>query len=179
MTPVANQFALDIDKIRKDARAHLDKGPVTNEYGTDVDAVIDVLNQVVATEIVCYLRYTQHSIVATGIDRAQVAAEFTEHAGEEREHAEKAAERISQLGGVPDFSPEALKRSHTDYVAPDEADLKGMLEENLVAERIVISSYQEIVRWLGDDDPTTRRLMESILEQEEEHADDLLDLLGG
>jgi bacterioferritin len=176
---VPNQFALDIEKIRQDSRDHMDDGPVTKDYGMDVDAVVDVLNQVVATEIVCWLRYTQHSIQATGIDRAQVAAEFTEHAAEEREHAEKAAERISQLGGIPDFSPEALKRSHTDYVVPDEADLKTMLEENLVAERIVISSYQEIIRWLGDGDPTTRRLMESILEQEEEHADDLLDLLGG
>jgi bacterioferritin len=173
-----NQFALDVSKIRDDARKHLDRGPVTADYGSDVESVIDVLNQVLATEIVCYLRYTQNSIVATGIDRAQVAAEFAEHAGEERAHAERAAERISQLGGSPDFSPEGLKRSHTDYTAPDEADLKTMLEENLVAERIVISSYQEIIRWLGDDDPTTRRLMESILEEEEEHADDLLDLLG-
>jgi bacterioferritin len=173
-----NQFALDISKIRKDARAHMAKGPVTGKYGADVKAVIDVLNQVVATEVVCYLRYTQHAIVATGIDRAQVAAEFAEHAAEEREHGERAAERISQLGGTPDFSPEGLKRSHTDYVAVDDSDLKRMLEENLVAERIVISSYQEIIRWLGDSDPTTRRLMESILEQEEEHADDLVDLLG-
>jgi bacterioferritin len=175
---VSNQFALDVEKIRKDARAAMTDGPVTGTYGADAAAVIDVLNQVVATEIVCYLRYTQHSIVATGIDRAQVAAEFTEHAAEERQHAERAAERISQLGGSPDFSPESLARSHTSYVAPDESDLKAMLEENLVAERIVISSYQEIIRWLGEGDPTTRRLMESILAEEEEHADDLLDLLG-
>jgi bacterioferritin len=154
-------------------------GPVTKDYGIDVEAVIDVLNQVVATEIVCYLRYTQHSIVATGIDRAQVAAEFVEHAAEERRHGERAAERISQLGGRPDLSPDALKRSHTDYAVADDADLTKMLEENLVAERIVISSYREIIRWLSDSDPTTRRLMESILEEEEEHADDLVDLLGG
>lgn len=153
-------------------------GPVTKDYGLDVDAVVDVLNQVVATEIVCYLRYTQHSIVATGIDRTQVAAEFTEHAAEERQHAERAAERISQLGGTPDLSPQALSRSDTGYVTCDGSDLQKMIEENLVAERIVISSYQEIIRWVGDGDPTTRRLMESILAEEEEHADDLTDLLG-
>jgi bacterioferritin len=143
-----------------------------------VRAVIDVLNQVVATEIVCWLRYTQHAIVASGIDRAQVAAEFTEHAEEERHHMESAAERISQLGGTPDLSPGGLSKSHTEYVTAEATDLKKMLEENLVAERIVISSYQEIIRWLTDSDPTTRRIMESILEQEEEHADDLNDLLG-
>lgn len=176
---MANQFALDIDKIRTDARESWAKGPVTGAYGREVGAVIEMLNQVVATEIVCWLRYSQNSIVATGIDRAQVAAEFSEHAANEREHMERAAERISQLGGEPDLSPDALKRSHTDYVTADEGDLKKMLQENLVAERIVISSYQEMIRWLGDGDPTTRRLMESILEQEEEHADDLLDLLGG
>lgn len=176
---MTNQFALDIDKIRTDARDSWDQGPVTGRYGRDVTAVVAMLNQVVATEIVCWLRYTQHAIVATGIDRAQVAAEFAEHAAEERDHMQRAAERISQLGGQPDLSPKALGSSHTDYVIADEGDLKKMLEENLVAERIVISSYQEMVRWLGDGDPTTRRLMESILEQEEEHADDLLDLLGG
>lgn len=176
---MVNKFALDIDKIRADARGSWDKGPVTGDYGRDVGSVIDMLNQVVATEIVCWLRYTQHSIVATGIDRAQVSAEFAEHAAEERSHMERAAERISQLGGEPDLSPAALKKSHTDYVIAAEGDLKKMLEENLVAERIVISVYQEMVRWLGDGDPTTRRLLESILEQEEEHADDLLDLLGG
>jgi bacterioferritin len=174
-----NQFALDVSRIRDEARAGMSAGPVTTEYGRDVNAVIDALNQVVATEIVCYLRYTQHSIVATGIDRAQVAAEFAEHATEERAHAERAAERISQLGGQPDLSPDGLKRSHTDYVTAEEADLTTMLRENLVAERIVISSYREIIRWLADGDPTTRRLMESILEEEEEHADDLVDLLGG
>jgi len=175
---VPNQFALDVTRIREQAREQIDRGPVTKDFGADVDAVIDVLNQVVATEIVCYLRYTQHAIVASGIDRAQVAAEFSEHAQEERAHAERAAERISQLGGDPDFSPDALKRSHTDYATAAGNDLKAMLEENLVAERIVIASYREIIRWLGDGDPTTRRLMEGILEEEEEHADDLVDLLG-
>jgi bacterioferritin len=175
---VPNKFALDITKIRDNARAEMAQGAVTADNTADVAAVIEVLNQVVATEIVCWMRYTQHAIAASGIDRAQVAAEFTEHATEERQHMERAAERISQLGGMPDLSPEGLSRSHTDYVVVDGSDLTKMLEENLVAERIVISSYQEIIRWIGDGDPTTRRLMESILEEEEEHADDLNDLLG-
>jgi bacterioferritin len=175
---VPNQFALDITKIRAEARDKMSQGAVTPDNTSDVDAVIDVLNQVVATEIVCWMRYTQHAIAASGINRAQVAAEFTEHAAEERHHMEGAAERISQLGGTPDLSPEGLSKSHTDYVVTEPTDLTRMLEENLVAERIVISSYQEIIRWLGDSDPTTRRLMESILEEEEEHADDLNDLLG-
>lgn len=175
---MANTFALDIDKIRTDARTHMAKGAVTGDNTSDVEAVIDVLNQVVATEIVCWLRYSQHAMVASGIDRAQVAAEFTEHATAERHHMEMAAERINQLGGEPDMSPQGLSKSHTDYTTTEPTDLTRMLEENLVAERIVISAYQEMVRWIGDSDPTTRRLLESILADEEEHADDLNDLLG-
>jgi bacterioferritin len=168
-----------VSKIRDEARHHMDAGPVTEGNTIDVDRLIDVLNDVVATEVVCYLRYSQHAIVATGIDRAQVAAEFSEHATEELQHGMWAAERISQLGGEPDFNPATLaERSHTEYVTVKDADLKRMLTENLVAERIVITSYQEIIRWIGDSDPTTRRLIEKILEQEEEHADDLNDLLG-
>jgi bacterioferritin len=174
-----NQFALDVTKIREDARARMQDGPITGTRQGDTKRVIELLNDVVATEIVCFLRYTQHAITATGIDRAQVAAEFREHAKQEMDHGLRAAERVSQLGGSPDFDPATLiARAHTEYVTTDEADLKRMLEENLVAERIVISSYQEIVRWIGDSDPTTRRLLESILEEEEEHADDILDLLG-
>lgn len=174
-----NQFALDVTRIRDEARQHIEKGPVTESYHADKDRLIDVLNQVVATEMVCYLRYSQHAIAATGMDRAQVADEFKEHAGEELQHGLRAAERVSQLGGSPDFDPTTLaQRSHTEYSTPDQSDLTRMLQENLVAERIVITTYQEIVRWLGDDDPTTRRLMESILAEEEEHADDLNDLLG-
>jgi bacterioferritin len=174
-----NKFEIDIKAIREDARAHMNKGPVTKTYGADRDRLIEVLNEVVATEVVCYLRYAQHAIAATGIDRAQVAAEFTEHAQEELQHGLRAAERISQLGGQPDFDPATLKeRSHTEYVTTEETDLTRMLQENLVAERIVITTYQEIVRWIGESDPTTRRLMEGILEEEEEHADDLTDLLG-
>lgn len=176
---MANQFELDVARIRDEARKQMEDGAVTQTYGADKDRLIEILNQVVATEIVCWLRYSQHAIVASGVDRAQVAAEFTEHAAEEMQHGMRAAERISQLGGDPDFDPATLAaRSHTDYVTTAETDLEKMLQENLVAERIVISTYQEIIRWVGDGDPTTRRLMESILEEEEEHADDLTDLLG-
>lgn len=174
-----NQFAIDVTRIRDDARAKMEAGPVTGTYGADTTRLIEILNDVVATEIVCFLRYSQHAIAATGIDRAQVAAEFKEHARQEMDHGLRAAERISQLGGSPDFDPASLvARAHTEYVTTEENDLKRMLKENLIAERIVISSYQEIIRWIGDSDPTTRRLMESILAEEEEHADDLNDLLG-
>lgn len=174
-----NQFALDVTRIRDDARRQMQEGPVTATYGGDTNPVIDILNQVVATEIVCYLRYTQNAIAAVGIDRAQVASEFQEHAAEELQHGLRAAERINQLGGVPDFDPATLaRRAHTEYSAPESTDLDTMLRENLVAERIVISSYQEIIRWVGTSDPTTRRLLEDILEEEEEHANDLTDLLG-
>jgi bacterioferritin len=176
---VDNQFEIDVTRIRDEARAHMEAGPVTESYEADKDRLIEILNDVVATEIVCFLRYSQHAIAATGIDRAQVAAEFREHAAEEMQHGLRAAERVSQLGGDPNFDPGSLvARSHTEYVTVDEADLNRMLKENLVAERIVITTYQEIIRWIGDSDPTTRRLMESILEEEEEHADDLNDLLG-
>jgi bacterioferritin len=176
---MTDDFVLDVTRIRDEARQRMEKGPVTDSYGLDQERVIGILNDVVATEVVCWLRYTRHAIAAIGIDRAQVAAEFTEHAKEEMQHALRAAERVSQLGGDPDFDPATLaQRAHTDYDTFDDGDLKGMLENNLLAERIVISTYQEIVRWIGDHDPTTRRLLESILEEEEEHADDLVDLLG-
>ncbi|MFD4528878.1 bacterioferritin [Streptomyces sp. NPDC058470] len=174
-----NSFEIDVKKIRDDARAQMDKGPVTQSYEADRERLIEVLNQVVATEIVCYLRYSQHAIAASGIDRAQVAAEFTEHAQQELQHGLWAAERVSQLGGRPDFDPATLhERSHTEYVTTDETDLKRMLQENLIAERIVITTYQEMIRWIDESDPTTRRMLEKILAEEEEHADDLRDLLG-
>ncbi|MES9542013.1 MULTISPECIES: DUF892 family protein [unclassified Actinomadura] len=174
-----SSFSIDVAAIRERARAKMADGPVTEGYGRSAGEVIGVLNDVLATEMVCWMRYAQHAISATGIDRAQVSAEFSEHADEERGHAMRAAERISQLGGQPDFDPKTLaERSHTTYETFDENDLKSMLQENLVAERIVIESYQEIIRWLGDGDVTTRRLMEDILAEEEEHADDLTDLLG-
>ncbi|MEU7107166.1 ferritin-like domain-containing protein [Streptomyces sp. NPDC046215] len=177
---MGDDFVLDTTRIREDARRKMEEGPVTDSYGLDRERVVAVLNDVIATEVVCWLRYTRHAISATGIDRAQVASEFTEHAAQEMQHALRAAERVSQLGGEPDFDPATLaRRAHTDYTTPSPEDLAAMLRDNLLAERIVIAGYQEIVRWLGDGDPTTRRLLESILEEEEEHADDLLDLLGG
>lgn len=176
---MADDFVIDVTRIRDEARKKMEEGPVTETYGSDKERVIGILNDVVATEVVCWMRYTRHAIVATGIDRAQVSAEFTEHAKEEMQHALQAAERISQLGGDPDFDPAKIQeRSHTDYTAPPDGDLKQMLRDNLLAERIVISTYQEMIRWLADKDPTTRRVLENILEEEEEHADDLLDLIG-
>jgi bacterioferritin len=175
---MANQFALDIEQIRRQAREHMDAGAVTPEMETDTTEVIRVLQDVVATEIVCWMRYQRHAISARGINHQAVAQEFTEHALSEQEHALVVAQRISQLGGEPDLSPEHLaERSQTEYRTYDDFDLNGMLKENLVAERIVIQCYDEIVRWLGDRDPTTRRLLERILAEEEEHADDLSSLL--
>jgi bacterioferritin len=178
-SPTTNPFEIDVMRIRDQARCHMEAGAVTVGNKIDIERLIDILNEVVATEVVCYLRYSQHAICASGLNRAQVAAEFEEHAQEERQHGVWAAERISQLGGDPDFNPATLtRRSHTGYVTVEDSDLEQMLRENLVAERIVITSYQEIIRWIGDADPTSRRLMEKILEEEEEHADDLNDLLG-
>jgi bacterioferritin len=175
----ANKFELDVKKIRKEARSHMEAGAVTKTNTTDIKRLTDVLNQVIATEIVCYLRYSQHAQAAAGLSREQVASEFEEHAGDELRHAQWAAERVGQLGGEPDFNPATLtQRSHTEYTTVDDLDLKRMLQENLVAERIVITTYQEIIRWIGDSDPTSRRLLEKILEEEEEHADDLNGLLG-
>ena len=174
-----SSFSVDVAAIRDRARQQMDRGPVTDAYGKDPADVIALLNEVLATEIVCWMRYSRHAISASGIDRAQVSAEFTEHANEERQHAMWAAERIAQLGGDPDFDPATLtKPAHTTYETFADDDLAGMLKENLTAERIVITTYQEIIRWLGSDDPTTRRLMEKILAEEEEHADDIVDLLG-
>jgi bacterioferritin len=172
-------FTADITAIRERARQKMEQGPVTGSYGKDPAEVIAVLNEVVATEIVCWMRYTRHAISATGISRAQVAGEFAEHAESERGHAMRAAERISQLGGEPDLDPATVaQRAHTTYATYADNDLEGMLRDNLTAERVVITTYQEIIRWLGDDDPTTRRLLEDILADEEEHADDIIDLLG-
>jgi bacterioferritin len=175
----AGSFTTDIAAIRERARQKMEQGPVTGSYGKDPKDVIAVLNEVLATEIVCWMRYTRHAISATGLSRAQVSAEFTEHAESERGHAMRAAERISQLGGDPDFDPATIaERAHTTYETYPDEDLEGMLRDNLTAERIVITTYQEMIRWVGDDDPTTRRLLEDILADEEEHADDLIDLLG-
>ncbi|MET4921922.1 ferritin-like domain-containing protein [Streptomyces sp. PSRA5] len=170
------EFLTDIETIRDRARKEIEKGPVTDAYGADVGRVIQVLNEALATEIVCVLRYKRHYYTATGLYAEPVAAEFLEHAGEEQEHADKLAERIVQLGGEPDFNPDTLtKRSHAEYDAS--MDLIEMIKEDLVAERVAIASYTEIAQWLGNGDPTTRRVFEDLLAQEEEHADDLRGLL--
>ncbi|MEE4546605.1 ferritin-like domain-containing protein [Streptomyces sp. V4-01] len=170
------EFLTDIETIRKRARQEIGKGPVTDAYGADLTRVLQVLNEALATEIVCTLRYKRHYFTATGMYSEPVAAEFLEHAKEEQEHADKLATRIVQLGGEPDFDPDTLTtRSHAQYDAS--ADLVTMIEEDLVAERIAVASYTEIVQWLGDGDPTTRRVFEDLLAQEEEHADDLRGLL--
>jgi bacterioferritin len=169
-------FLTDIKTLRERARAEIDKGPVTEAYGADLKRVIEVCNEALATEIVCVLRYKRHYYTATGIHSESVAAEFLEHAADEQRHADLLAERISQLGGAPDFDPARLSvRSHTEYDASP--DLVEMIREDLVAERIAIASYTEIAQWIGDGDPTTRRLFEYLLANEEEHADDLRGLL--
>jgi bacterioferritin len=169
---------LDVQRIRADAREHMGSGAVTAAYHADRERVIAVLNDALATEIVCALRYKNHYFMAAGIHAQSVAQEFLEHASEEQAHADAIAGRINQLGGVPNFNPEGLvSRSHSEY--REGTTIESMLRENLVAERIAIETYAAIVRWLGDDDSTTRRLIEDILKMEEEHADDLANLLKG
>ena len=169
-------FVTDIQELRRRAREHMEQGAVTSAYKADRDTVIRILNEVLATEIVCVLRYKRHYYMATGIHAQAVAQEFLEHANEEQGHADIAAERITQLGGEPNFNPEGLAtRSHSQYV--EGKSLLDMVREDLVAERIAVESYNEIIRYLGDDDPTTRIAMEQILSKEEEHADDMKKLL--
>jgi bacterioferritin len=170
------EFLTDIETLRYKARAEIEKGPITPAYGADLDRVIAVLNEALATEIVCVLRYKQHHFAATGLKAKPVADEFAEHAAEEQEHADRFAARISQLGGTPDLNPETLVgRAHSQYTTAH--DLIEMIKENLVAERIAIASYTEIIGWLGDGDVTTRRLFEDVLAVEEEHADDMITFL--
>jgi len=171
-----SDFLTDVKTLRERAREKMEEGPVTAAYGADRDRVVEVLNEALATELVCYLRYKRHYFMADGINAAAAAAEFLEHATQELGHADQLAARIPQLQGEPNFSPDTLTaRSHAEYVEGD--DLVSMIKEDLIAERIAIESYQEIARWLGDKDSTTRRLMEEILAVEEEHADDLISLL--
>src|SRR6218665_1002429 len=166
----------DIATLRHRARQHIEEGAITEGYSADREQVLRLLNESLATELVCYLRYNRHYFMATGLKASVAAAEFLEHAQQELAHSDLLAERIMQLGGEPDFDPEGLTgRSHAEYVAGK--SLKEMITEDLVAERIAIDSYREIITFLGNDDPTTRRLFEEILAQEEEHADDLADLL--
>ena len=169
-------FISDISKIRDRARAQIGDGAVTAGYKADREQVIKVLNEVLATEIVCMLRYKRHYFTVDGIFSDSIRAEFLEHANEEQQHADMVAARIVQLNGEPDFEPKNLAtRSHAQYAEGDDA--LSMIREDLVAERIAIETYTEIARWLGEDDPTSRRLIEQILEKEEEHAEDLVTLL--
>ena len=175
-SPKEGAFLTDVKELRRRAREHIDQGAVTTGYQADREKVIKVLNEALATEIVCVLRYKRHYFMATGIHAQAVAQEFLEHANDEQGHADRIAERITQLGGEPDFNPAGLvSRSHSEYVEGE--SLIDMIRENLVAERIAIESYGEIIRFLGDRDITSRRLMEEILAVEEEHADDLRDLM--
>jgi bacterioferritin len=172
------EFLTDVETLRKRARENMDKGSVTDAYGADLERVLFVLNQALATELVCVLRYKRHFHTAQGLNAQPAAAQFLEHAGEEAEHADKIATRITQLGGEPDFNPDSLTgRSHSEYNSS--LELETMIREDLVAERVAIASYAEIITWLGDGDPTTRRMLEEILAMEEEHAEDMLDLLDG
>jgi len=176
--PGRGAFLSDIETLRRRAREHIAQGAVTPGYHADRSVVLKLLNEALATEIICTLRYKRHYFMAKGIHAESVAAEFLEHANEEQQHADLIAARITQLGGEPDFSPDGLaSRSHAEYVEGE--NLEDMIREDLVAERIAIDSYGEFICFLGNDDPTTRRMLEEILATEEEHADELLSLLRG
>ncbi len=169
-------FLTDVKTLRERARQHIEQGAVTPGYKADRDVVVKLLNEALATEIICVLRYKRHYFMASGINAQSVAQEFLEHANEEQAHADRIAERIVQLGGEPDLSPGGLQsKSHSEYVEGE--SLIDMIKEDLVAERIAIDSYREIVEYVGTTDPTTRGLMEEVLANEEDHADDLVNLL--
>jgi bacterioferritin len=169
-------FLTDVKTLRDRARQHLDQGIVTQTYKGDAGKTIEILQSVLATEIVCVLRYTMHAIAATGISSEGVKAEFAQHAKEEQEHMLAVAERINQLGGKPNFNPEGLAmRSASQYA--EGANLVDMIKENLIAERIAVDHYRELIRYFGEDDPGTRVMLDGILVVEEEHANDMHDLL--
>jgi bacterioferritin len=169
-------FLTDIQTLRKRARQHIERGAVTDGYGADRKTVLKLLNEALATEIICVLRYRRHHFMASGLQGQTVAQEFLQHANEEQAHADEIAARIVQLGGEPNFSPEGLaSRSHAEYVEGE--TLIDMIKEDLVAERIAIDSYREMIGYVGNGDPTTRRMLEGILAMEEEHADDLVSML--
>ena len=171
-------FLTDIKTLRERARQHIEQGAVTAGYKANRETLIKLLNEALATEIVCVLRYKRHFFMAQGINAESVATEFKQHAAEEQVHADQIAARIVQLGGEPNLSPDGLSaRSHAEYVEGD--SLVDMIKEDLVAERIAIDSYREMINYIGGDDSTTRRMLEGILAMEEEHADDLVGLLGG
>jgi bacterioferritin len=176
MTTASQPFLTDIIELRRRAREQIDRGAVTPNYQGDVQRTIDLLQTALATEIVCVLRYTMHAVAAVGIDSESVKQEFEEHADDERGHMQKIAERINQLGGTPDFDPQGLNtRAVTEYGSAEK--LIDMIKENLIAERIAVEHYRELVRFFGDKDPTTRIMLEGILAQEEDHANDMHDLL--
>jgi bacterioferritin len=171
-----DDFLTDVKTLRARAREHIERGAVTDGYKADRETVLKILNEALATELICVLRYKRHYFMASGLNAQSVAAEFLQHANEEQAHADEIAARIVQLAGEPNFSPEGLAtRSHAEYV--EGTDLVDMIKEDLVAERIAIDSYREMIRYCGNDDPTTRRMLEGILAMEEEHADDLVSLL--
>ncbi len=174
----ASPFVTDLATIRARARQHIEQGAITQSYTADREVVIRLLNEALATELVCVLRYKRHYFMASGLMAEPIKAEFLQHAQEEQAHGDLLAERIVQLGGEPDFNPDILsKRSHAEYV--EGSDLRDMVKEDLVAERIAIDSYRQIIDYIGDKDTTTKRILESILAQEEEHADELSDMLDG
>ena len=176
MTDTTKPFLSDVKTLRERARQHLEGGAVTDTYKGDVNKTIEILQSVLATEIVCVLRYTMHAVSATGLSSEGVKAEFAEHAREEQEHMNVVAERINQLGGKPNFNPDGLlSRSASQY--GEAGDLVDMIRENLIAERIAVDHYRELIRYFGNDDPGTRAMLEGILLVEEEHANDMHDLL--
>jgi len=176
MTPSATLS--DTSTLRRNAARHLEQGALTEGYRADRERVLELLNTALATELVCVLRYQRHHFMAQGLRAEPAAVEFLEHARQEREHASRLATRIVQLGGEPDFSPHGLaERSHAEYGSA--RTLSEMLREDLVAERLAIDAYREMIRFVGDDDPTTRRMLEDSLAVEEEHADDLAGLRAG
>lgn len=171
-----SKFLSDIQTLRERARKNVEKGPVTESYKGNREQIVELLNSALATELLCVLRYRQHYFTATGMNSEEVANEFLIHSNEEQGHADRIAARIAQLTGKPDMNPATISaRSHAEYVECD--SLEDMIRENLVAERVAIESYLEMIRYIGDSDPTTRRMLEDILAVEEEHADDLVNLL--
>ncbi len=176
--PWKGSFITDVKALRERARKHMEQGAVTEGYLANREVIVNLLNEALATEIVCVLRYKRHYFMAEGINAESVAAEFAQHATEEQSHADLIADRIVQLGGAPNLAPDGLSsRAHSEYV--EGTTVVDMVKEDLVAERIAIDSYKEMIAYIGETDPTTRRMLEGILAVEEEHADDLVSLLGG